>query len=143
MQNQILPRRQQVASATCWGLDLSNAKGGVAWERTTYSFNGLVSTTSCNTFVAPTCNVFNPTVNQPFNFGSPTDTRVGWTAGIGTEWLISSSGWSVFGEYDFLSFGSRNLQFTDPLMGSYNFNVRQIINEGKIGFNYRFGPSNW
>jgi outer membrane immunogenic protein len=125
------------------GPGLFYAKGGVAWERTNYSFNGVVSTTSCSTFVAPNCTLFNPTVNQFFNFGTPADTRIGWTAGIGTEWLIGSSGWSVFGEYNFLGFGTSNLTFTDPTMGSYNFNVRQYINEGELGFNYRFGPSNW
>ena len=115
-------------------------KGGVAWDDSKYNFGGAVTSTSCNTFSFATssCAVFSPAVTRSFNFVTPTDQRIGWTAGIGTEWIITG-GWSVFGEYDFLDFGTRTVTFTDPILGSSNFNVTQHFNEFKLGFNYRFG----
>ena len=35
--------------------------------------------------------------------------------------------------------GTRTVTFTDPILGSSNFNVTQHFNEFKLGFNYRFG----
>lgn len=113
-------------------------KGGAAWEQSKYNFTGTVSTTSCNAFVLPsTCTAFNPTVNTPFNFNAD-NSRVGWTAGIGTEWMIVGN-WSIDGEYDFLDFGTRNVNFSDPVLSSNTFSVRQYIQELKLGINYRFG----
>jgi outer membrane immunogenic protein len=112
-------------------------KGGAAWEQSKYSVSGTVSTTACSTYVAPNCTAFFPTANSPFNFTAD-DWRVGWTAGIGTEWMIVGN-WSVSGEYDFLDFGTRNVNFTDPTLSSNTFSVRQYIHELKLGINYRFG----
>ncbi len=112
-------------------------KGGAAWEQSKYSVTGTVATTACHTFVAPTCTLFNQTVNTPFNF-TANDSRVGWTVGIGTEWMIIGN-WSMNGEYDFLDFGTRNVDFSDPVLGSNIFSVRQYIHELKLGINYRFG----
>ena len=114
-------------------------KGGVAWEDSKYNFGGGVTSTSCNVFSGTSgCVQSSPTVTNSFNFVTPTDQRIGWTAGIGTEWIITG-GWSVFGEYDFLDFGTRTVTFTDPILGSFNFNSTQHFNEFKLGFNYRFG----
>ena len=123
-------------------------KGGGAYEQSSYSFGGSVASTSCNALTPiempvspiplPSCAISNPTVNQQFNFGTSTDSRFGWTIGIGTEWMVYG-GWSVFGEYNYLDFGTRSLTFSDPTLGSYNINVTQRFNVFKIGVNYRFG----
>lgn len=123
-------------------------KGGGAYEQSRYSFGGSVASTSCNALTPiempvspiplPSCAISNPTVNQQFNFGTSTDSRFGWTVGIGTEWMVYG-GWSVFGEYDYLDFGTRSVTFSDPTLGSYNVNVTQHFNVFKLGVNYRFG----
>jgi len=48
---------------------------------------------------------------------------------------------SVFGEWDYMNFGTRNLTFTDPNLGSTQVSVKQQINVLKLGINYRFGNS--
>jgi outer membrane immunogenic protein len=121
-------------------------KGGGAYEQSSYSFRGNVASTSCAAltplplappFPSPSCATFNPTVNQQFNFGTSTDSRLGWTIGIGTEWMVYG-GLSVFGEYNYLDFGTRPMIFSDPNLGSYEFNVKQHFNVFKLGVNYRF-----
>jgi len=118
------------------GRGLFYVKGGAAWADYKNSFNGTVATTSCRTFslLANTCTASGTSYGQ-FDFGS-TDQRVGWTVGIGTEWMIVGT-WSVDFEYDFLDFGTRNVNLTDPIMGTDQFTVRQNINEIKLGINYR------
>jgi outer membrane immunogenic protein len=61
-----------------------------------------------------------------------------WTFGLGTEWVLFEN-WSIFGEWDYLNFGTRNVTFTDPNNGSNQFTIKQNINELKLGVNYRFG----
>jgi outer membrane immunogenic protein len=122
-------------------------KGGGAYEQSSYSFGGNVASTSCNTltplplvppFPSPSCAIFNPTFNQQFNFGTSTDSRFGWTIGIGTEWMVYG-GWSWFFEYNYLDFGTRSVTFSDLALGSYNISVTQHFNVFKLGVNYRFG----
>src|SRR6266404_7796927 len=99
------------------------AKGGAAWARDRYQFNGQVLTS--------------PSFVTPFNFGA-SETRVGWTVGAGVEWAVWEN-WSVKLEYDYLDFGSRTVTFNDPLLGAANISVSQRISEVKLGVNYRFG----
>src|SRR6266481_4301094 len=117
------------------------AKGGAAWARDKYQFNGQVSTTACGLVqivpIPPQCVFTNPTIGTPFNF-SASETRIGWTVGAGVEWAFWDN-WSVKLEYDFLDFGSRTVTFNDPLLGAANISVSQRINEVKLGVNYRFG----
>jgi hypothetical protein len=47
--------------------------------------------------------------------------------------------WSIVGEWDYLNFGTQTPTFTDPNFRSFQTNVRQQINELKLGINYRFG----
>jgi hypothetical protein len=63
--------------------------------------------------------------------------RRGWTIGLGTEWVARN--WSIFGEWDYLNFGTHNVTFTDVKSGSSQLSVKQSINELKLGINYRFG----
>ncbi|MGO9633986.1 MAG: outer membrane protein [Steroidobacteraceae bacterium] len=123
-------------------------KGGGAYEQSSYSFSGNVASTSCNALTqivppipvpipTPSCALSNPTFNQQFNFGT-TDSRFGWTIGIGTEWMVYG-GWSMFFEYNYLDFGTRSVTFSDPNLGSNNFSVTKQFNVFTLGVNYRFG----
>ena len=66
------------------------------------------------------------------------DTRFGWTVGIGVEWAFTDQ-WSLKGEYDFLDFGRHAQALSDPILGSQFLSVRQQIDEVKLGVNYRWG----
>jgi outer membrane immunogenic protein len=110
-----------------FGGGLLYVKGGGAWDRTSYRFYGQVCGANGGACVFVT----------PFNFTTSTDTRWGWTVGVGTEWIIVGN-WSIFGEYNFLDFGTKDLTFTDATMGQAVFSVRHYINEVKGGINFRF-----
>ena len=113
------------------GQGMVYAKGGAAWARDKYQFNGQVS-------CSPVPCVFaDATIVTPFNF-SASETRVGWTVGAGVEWAFWDN-WSVKLEYDFLDFGSGTVTFNDSLFGAANISVSQRISEVKLGVNYRFG----
>jgi len=115
------------------------AKGGAAWARDRYQFNGQVLTSPCGVVAIvpfPQCVLVNSFVT-PFNFGV-SETRVGWTVGAGVEWAVWEN-WSVKLEYDYLDFGSRTVTFNDPQLGAANISVSQRISEVKLGVNYRFG----
>lgn len=73
-------------------------------------------------------------------FNAPSANRFGWTIGVGTEWAVADN-LSVFGEWDYMNFGTHNLTFTDPNFGSSQTSVKQQINVLKLGVNYRFGNS--
>jgi hypothetical protein len=53
--------------------------------------------------------------------------------------VMVDGNWSIFGEWDYLNFGTHNVTFTDASAGSSQFSVKQSINELKLGINYRFG----
>jgi opacity protein-like surface antigen len=109
-----------------WAQGLFYVKGGAAWDKNTYSFNGTATTTSCAVFVpsSPTsgnCTTFNPAVMQSFNFTTGSDSRTGWTAGVGMEWAFTRN-FSINAEYDFVDFGTRNITFN----GGRDFPQRHI-----------------
>jgi len=89
-------------------------------------------------FVPPPPFCSNPgSTSSAFDFvGS--DTRFGWTVGIGVEWAFTDQ-WSLKGEYDFLDFGRHAQALSDPILGSQFLSVRQQIDEVKLGVNYRWG----
>ena len=68
-----------------------------------------------------------------------TMTRVGWTAGAGLEYALTNN-WSVRAEYDYLGFGSKQLNFTTPALGTVSSNADLNVQEVKAGFDYKFGP---
>jgi outer membrane immunogenic protein len=123
------------------GQGLIYAKGGAAWVGNRYEFDGQDATTSCAVvqLSPPQCTSFNPTVINPFSFNA-SETRLGWTVGVGVEWAVLRY-WSIKGEYNFMDFGSHTVTFTDPLFGGgLSVNVKQQVNEVKLGINFRFGP---
>src|ERR1041385_249914 len=101
---------------------LAYVKGGAAWTRQDTSFFGTV-----------------PTV---FLSESASESRLGWTVGGGLEWMFAP-GWSVFGEYNYLDFGTRNISYTagPGTVGAPDVIATQIrASEAMVGINYKF---NW
>lgn len=108
---------------------LGYVKGGGAWTRVDHTFNGFVPTP----FVSETALGVN---------------RSGWTVGGGLEWQFAR-GWSVFGEFNYMDFGSTNTSFvpgptTAP--GSIGDVVRTKleVEQFLVGVNYKFnfgGPA--
>jgi outer membrane immunogenic protein len=101
---------------------LAYVKGGGAWAR--------VDTTRFSTVPAPTI-VSESATGQ---------NRQGWTVGGGVEWMFAP-GWSVFGEYNYMDFGRKNVGYvTGPLavgipsVVSTRFEVQQAL----VGVNYKF-----
>jgi outer membrane immunogenic protein len=93
--------------------------GGLAWEHERLE-NGAL-------FAAPVL------------FRSVT-TRDGWTLGAGLEYALAGN-WSAFVQYNYMFFGTRDLQFTTALSDGLppeTENVRDHINVIKAGINYRF-----
>lgn len=63
----------------------------------------------------------------------------GWTAGAGIEYMFAPH-WSVFGEYDYLGFGTKTSTFsgTPPIPPTFPINTTQNVQMGVVGVNYRF-----
>ncbi len=111
-------------------------KGGGAFvDYDTTTFNGQV--TVRNGF-DPSNGTCASSAGSAVTFNAPSANRFGWTIGVGTEWAVFDN-WSVFGEWDYMNFGSHNVTFTDPNLGSTQVTVKQQINVLKMGINYRFG----
>jgi outer membrane immunogenic protein len=113
---------KSVASVTgrigyAWGSFLGYFKGGGAWERddATFTFipTGAVATAS--------------------------DTRNGWTIGIGGEYAFSN--WITgFAEYDYYDFGTRSDTFLcGPINCFGNIDVKETKSVFKVGLNFLFG----
>jgi len=120
------------------GRSLLYLKGGAAWLGARYGFSGNLSTTSCNAFAGGSCQAFNATVVQPFNFGA-SETRLGWTIGLGWEFAVARN-WSAWMEADYLSFPSHNVVFNDPVLPPASVGVSAHVTEIKAGVNYLIGP---
>jgi outer membrane immunogenic protein len=117
-------------------------KGGFAWVADRNAFAGAVSTTTCtDVSVSPPtgCSIAAVTA---FNFASGRQNRFGWTIGAGMEWALVG-GWSVKGEYDYMSFGHQNVTLTgnvgDTVFVPLSRSMKQELSEFKIGLNYLFG----
>jgi opacity protein-like surface antigen len=73
--------------------------------------------------------------------GSVDETRVGWTAGGGLEYLWNPA-WSVKVEYQYFDFGTTSSSLTGVDGLTYNFDNRLDINTVKVGLNYHLGVDN-
>lgn len=105
---------------------LGYVKGGGAWTRQDHVLNGA----------GPP--VFNS--ENAFNVD-----RSGWTVGGGLEWMFAP-GWSVFGEYNYMDFGTKDVQFISATTGngfvagqpsevvSTSLKVQTVL----VGVNYKF-----
>ena len=73
--------------------------------------------------------------------------RQGWTVGGGLEWMFAP-GWSVFGEYNYMDFGRKDIGFTSAVTGngfvagapSEVVSTRLTVQQVLVGVNYKF---NW
>ncbi len=71
------------------------------------------------------------------------DTRVGWTAGVGTEYAVGG-GWSLKAEYLYVDLGRSTVTSTNLLGGAFPANVFTHSvdlksNIARVGVNYKFG----
>jgi len=101
-----------------WDRWLGYVKGGWAWERDRYDRNDLVT---------------------GLLVGSATETRGGWTVGVGGEYAFTNFA-SAFAEYNYYDFGTRTLTFLDPV-GVFNDNIsiRERKSVVRVGLNFRWG----
>jgi outer membrane immunogenic protein len=68
--------------------------------------------------------------------------RQGWTVGGGLEWMFAP-GWSVFGEYNYMDFGRKDIAFVQApaTVGTATVNSTRLeIQQALVGVNYKF---NW
>jgi outer membrane immunogenic protein len=91
------------------------AQGGAAWTNTDITFNSAGS-----------------------QVGELSSNHTGWTLGAGVEWMFVPH-WSVFAEYNFMSFGTQNATFTGcggtcVVNGNANADVQDVL----AGVNYKF-----
>jgi len=105
---------------------LAYVKGGAAWTR---AYGAAVVTGGF--------------VGESANFG-----MTGYTVGGGLEWMFAP-GWSVFGEYNYMNFGTKNVNFPStgvvPGFGAAGAladtaAVRLTMQTALVGVNYKF---NW
>jgi opacity protein-like surface antigen len=91
------------------------AKAGGAWMNADYKLGvttgGVAATTSIS------------------------NTRSGWNAGVGLEYLLTPR-WSAKLEYDYLDFGTSTLSFVDVGIPT---SFKTQVNEIKLGLNYHLG----
>ena len=101
-----------------WDRFLGYVKGGIAWERDNYS-------------IAPGA--------AGFLSASASETRGGWTVGIGGEYAFTGN-LSAFIEYDWYSFGTEPNLFLTPAGLAFDYiNIKENKSVLKIGVNWKFG----
>ena len=76
----------------------------------------------------------NASPGVPFNADQ---TRLGWIAGIGFEWMFDRN-WSAFAEYDYMDFGSQVVTFNGEAPNAFFPElIKQQMQLVKVGFNYK------
>ena len=105
------------------------ARAGYAWDRWLLYGKGGVA-------------LVDDRYSAPGTFGGTAydleglETRLGWTAGVGVEWAMSSD-WSVKIEYDYFGFGTRNVTFIDQIGGTSGpEQIKQDIQTIMLGVNF-------
>jgi outer membrane immunogenic protein len=97
-----------------WDRLLGYVKGGGAWERDEY------------------------TITAPFGIATTSETRGGWTVGVGLEYAFTN--WLTgFVEYDYYGFGTRSNAFVTPLGTPFSIDIKETKNVVKVGLNWKFG----
>jgi outer membrane immunogenic protein len=100
---------------------LGYVKGGGAWTRQDHIFNGTIPAL----FLSESA------------FGVD---RQGWTVGGGVEWMFAP-GWSVFGEYNYMDFGRKDVAF---IAGPATVGLPDLVSTrlqmqtALVGINYKF-----
>ncbi len=124
-------------------------KAGAAWENAKY----MLSHAGC-----VECGLTSD--YQPFSWsGTTSDTRLGWTVGVGLEWAFARN-WTAKLEYDYMNFGAKMEFFSGVATGGYygstyncyygpcaatniSASVFQQVSELKAGINYKFDPGSF
>jgi outer membrane immunogenic protein len=97
-----------------WDRLLGYVKGGGAWERDDY------------------------TITAPFGIATASETRGGWTVGVGLEYAFTN--WLTgFVEYDYYGFGTRGNTFVTPAGTPFTVDIKETKNVVKVGLNWKFG----
>lgn len=101
---------------------LAYVKGGGAWTQTD------------STVTIPALNFLSETAHG--------NNRSGWTVGGGLEWMFAP-GWSVFGEYNYMDFGRKNVGYipgplTAPGSVGDLISTRLTAQTALLGVNYKF-----
>jgi opacity protein-like surface antigen/outer membrane protease len=124
------------------GRTLLYAKGGAAWIH-----ENVDTITNAGNLTLGGNQVPNLSTNASFM-------QLGWTVGAGLEQAVAP-GWTVFLEYNYLSFGSDGIGTPEsilqiiPGVNAYKIfptgttTVSQDIQEVKLGVNYKFGADPW
>jgi outer membrane immunogenic protein len=109
-------------------------KAGAAWTGT----NNAVSLTETFPGLTPTTLA-----------GTLSDTRVGWTVGVGIEWAFARN-WTTRLEYDYADFGTKleNIPVAGtnsfppvaPIAANLPITISQSVSTVKWGVNYKFDP---
>jgi opacity protein-like surface antigen len=150
------PNTIEVSDRTNW-IGTVTGKVGYAYERTLYYVKGGVAfedsriaatcfdpvqsvaaggTAACaNGFTAFPGALFVPGLAANGASTWTTQTRVGWTAGFGTEFDLGK-GWSAKSEVDILDFGRHTALSSNGVLSLSDWNY---LWQGKIGVNYHFG----
>ena len=102
-----------------WDRFLGYVKGGGAWERDNYTITGITPGGVISV--------------------STSDTRSGWTVGIGGEYAFTNN-LSGFIEYDWYGFGTRTATFVGP-GGLIPIDIKENKSVLKVGLNYKFGKA--
>ena len=92
------------------------------------------------------------TASTAFGLGETANfSMTGYTVGGGVEWIFAP-GWSVFGEYNYMDFGRKDIGFTSAVTGggfvagapSEVVSTRLTTQQALVGVNYKFnfgGPA--
>ena len=127
------------AGFTPWERVLIYGTGGVAWAN--YTSNTAV-------IFANVPNPFAGVFNGATHIGSASTNQLGWVAGGGVEWALTSN-WSIKAEYLYLRFNS--FAYASPLVAAtlpfapgyaWNTSITPREHVARIGVNYKFdwGP---
>jgi len=94
-------------------------QGGGAWTRNNITINQI---------------------NPPVGFESASDSRAGWTVGLGGEYMVVPS-LSFFLEGNYMNFGTRTVGTTNVITGIPGdpLSIRQDLYQVLFGVNFRFG----
>ncbi len=99
-----------------WDRFLGYVKGGGAWEQDEYSWT-----------------------SPGFTIGTVSQTRSGWTVGIGGEYAFTNN-LSGFIEYDWYSFGTKSASFYQGNGAVWDIaDIKENKSVLKIGLNWKFG----
>jgi outer membrane immunogenic protein len=94
-------------------------KGGGAWSNADYNGNAMAGAVTLQ----------NATTSVTHN---------GWTVGAGLEFMLTGN-WTARAEYNYLDFGTSQVQFVFAGLGVNGANVTTQAHLAKFGLNYKFG----